>query len=178
MQLVSFFVLDKPKFDELCVIAKPMATLKAKKQERVVLQVVPPHCAKEETDVYLELWDFLYENGSAPFEYKWSGSMLAILMVYLSTMHGVDLSSSTWDTGDESWIWYLFDTKVQHSYLERLRPARYDESEISEWLKKNGFNDSPELRTGMLDGICVFHQYISMLDDNFVVLFRIGSVEP
>lgn len=174
-QIASFYVLTKEQLQQLGTIAKDLPKKPSKGTGRLVVRVVPAKEGLAESKKYAKFWDFLHKHGKEPYRFKWSGSVMCVLLPYLEQEHNVDLTQTIWDTGTDTGVWYLFDKQSQSKYLEKLIPSKFHKDELRQWLQRFApAMDFPEAGTAMLDGVRIIHDYLSLVDEKSIVLFHIG----
>jgi hypothetical protein len=123
--------------------------------------------------------DYLRQHGQEVADYKWSGYVLATLLVCLQEQHQIDLMHSEYDqlstflTKSRGNTHFIFTDSHKQAYLPKL-DGGFSEQSLCDYYNK--FNGSAETEAGkpMLDGVCAFRQSVSTLDEGSVVVFGIG----
>jgi hypothetical protein len=113
-------------------------------------------------------------------DYRWSGYVLATLLVYLDEKHQIDLMKSEHQTLASDLTkarratHFILTSELRSKYLSKLSGLSVSEQELLNYY--NYFNKATEGEAGkaMLDGIRAFRQALEQVDDSSVVLFLIG----
>jgi len=123
-------------------------------------------------------WNFLNINGEEVVDYQWSGYVLATLLPYLAEIHNIDLMGSEFDTlagflsETRSATHFIFTNSHKNSFLKKLE-NEYSEVELEKYFNEfNGTNEKG-VGTSMLDGIRAFHECLTRVDDDNVIIFSI-----
>ena len=123
--------------------------------------------------------DYLRQHGQEVADYKWSGYVLATLLVCLQKQHQVDLMKSEFDelstflSKSRGITCFIFTDAHKRACLPKLG-GEFSEQALCNYY--NEFNGSAETDAGkpMLDGLRAFKQSVSTLDEGSVVVFTIG----
>jgi len=123
--------------------------------------------------------DYLQQHGLPVTDYKWSGFVLATLLVYLQKQQQIDLMHSDFDelstflSKSRGATYFIFTSAHKQAFLAKL-DGEFSEQALCAYY--NEFNGSAETEAGkpMLDGIRAARQSLSALDDSSVILFSIG----
>ena len=123
--------------------------------------------------------DYLRQHGQPVADYKWSGFVLATLLVYLQKQQQIDLMHSDFDelstflSKSRGATHFIFTNAHKQAFLAKL-DGEFSEQVLCAYY--NEFNGSAETEAGkpMLDGIRAARQSLSALDDSLVILFSIG----
>ncbi len=122
--------------------------------------------------------DYLRQHGQEVADYKWSGYVLATLLVCLQEQQ-IDLMHSEYDrlstflTKSRGTTHFIFTDAHKRAYLPKL-DGEFSEQSLCDYY--NEFHGSAETEAGkpMLDGVYAFRQSVSTLDEGSVVVFGIG----
>jgi hypothetical protein len=123
--------------------------------------------------------DYLRRYGREVADYKWSGYVLATLLVCLQEEHEIDLMHSDYDqlstflTESRGATHFIFTDAHKRAYLPKL-DGEFSEKALCDYF--NAFNASSEAEAGrpMLDGVRALRRSVSTLDAGSVVVFSIG----
>jgi hypothetical protein len=123
--------------------------------------------------------DYLRQHGQQVADYKWSGYVLATLLVFLQKRHQIDLMKSEFDelstflSKSRGATCLIFTDAHKRACLPKLG-GEFSEQALRDYY--NDFNGSAEPDAGkpMLDGVRAFRQSVSTLDEGSVVVFTIG----
>ncbi len=121
--------------------------------------------------------DYLRQNGREVADYKWSGYILATLLVYLQEQQ-IDLMTSDYDelagflTKSRNATHLIFTNALKQAFIAKLR-GQFSEQALCDYY--NEFNGTQETGVGkpMLDGIEAFRQSLNALEPGSVVVFSI-----
>jgi hypothetical protein len=121
---------------------------------------------------------FLSQTGRAVAEYRWSGYVIATVLVYLKSL-GIDLMRSSYhELGDflsksRGVTAFVMSNEQRIQYSDALQRA-FSEEELCAYY--NQFNETSETGAGrpMLDGIVALRDALSAIDADSVVLITIG----
>ena len=157
--IARFTILSKEKLDGLRESAIPIKRMIGKPVDKY--------------------WNFLNSNGEEICDYQWSGYVLATLLPYLAETHNVDLMGSDYDALSgflseiRSATHFIFTKAHKDSFLKKLE-GEYSEIELEKYF--NEFNETNEEGIGkaMIDGIKAFHECLSRVDDDNVIIFSIS----
>jgi hypothetical protein len=86
---------------------------------------------------YKKVWDFVYEHGKQPFKYNWSGAVFCDVFTYLMDEKNICLFENQFCEEDETFQWYVLDSKSRDKYLEALNPRKYSKSKLKSTFEKN-----------------------------------------
>jgi hypothetical protein len=121
---------------------------------------------------------YLARHGAAVAEYRWSGYVIATVLVYLKEL-GIDLMRSNYSelvnhlskSRGTTILVLTNDQRVQHS--DSLQRA-FSEEELCTYY--NQFNETTETGAGrpMLDGILALREALGAIDADSVVLVTIA----
>jgi hypothetical protein len=122
--------------------------------------------------------DYLRQHGKEVADYKWSGYVLATLLVCLQEEHQIDLMKSEFDelstflSKSRGATCFIFTDAHRRAFLPKL-DGEFSEQALCDYY--NEFNGSTETEAGkpMLDGVRAFRQSVSTLDEGSVILFSI-----
>jgi hypothetical protein len=129
------------------------------------------------TDTYRA---YLQEHSTPVVDYRWSGSVLAVLTEYLKEKHQIDLAASKYA---ELAMYLSKARKTSHeiltpsqsaAFLDRLDPALFSEEELRKYCNEFYGTDDQEVGKGMLDGLAALRQCLSSLDEGSVAILIIG----
>jgi hypothetical protein len=121
--------------------------------------------------------DYLQLNGREVADYKWSGYILATLLVYLQKQQ-IDLMKSDYDelagflTKARNATHFIFTSALKQAFLAKLG-GPFSEQELCDYY--NEFNGTQETEVGkpMLDGIEAFRRSLSALEPGSVIVFSV-----
>lgn len=173
--IASFYLLTNAELDGLRkVVQKFPSNRHTKDAIRVPQNVKEAKLQKPAVSLYSSVGDYLNEYGKQPYHFNWSGWVIGILLEYLKDQKQIDLTESTFDTGDDSWIYYLFDINTRHKYLHLLQRDQFSENELKNYLNSECNEDVPTAGEAMLEGIHILQQYLSLITSESVVLLHVG----
>lgn len=123
--------------------------------------------------------DYLQRHGQQAADYKWSGYILATLIVCLQKQHQIDLMKSEFDdlstflSTSRGATCFIFTDAHKRAFLSKL-DGQFSEQALCDYY--NQFNGAAETDAGkpMLDGVHAFRRSLSTLDEGSVVVFSIG----
>jgi hypothetical protein len=123
--------------------------------------------------------DYLRQHGQEIADYKWSGYVLATLLVCLQKQHQIDLMKSEFDelstflSKSRGATCFIFTDAHKQAFIPKLT-GQFSEQALCDYY--NEFNGAAEADAGkpMLDGVSAFRQSVSALDEASVVVFSIG----
>lgn len=123
---------------------------------------------------------FLSQRGDEITIYTYSGYIFATLLPYLEEKHQINLMKSeyqeltNWLVDQRKATYFIFTDKHKRAYLSNLDPELFLEEQLTVYFNEfNGIND-PTAGEAMLDGFRAFHECLSQLDDQSVVIFGIS----
>lgn len=206
--IASFYLIRKEKFAEFCKMAQLVPLEQVRIPEGVpVLRAITTEEMnsaefKKEAQHYQKIWNYLRQNSKEPFEFHWSGYVLADLLVCLKEVKSIDLMSVAYaeKNGEGDFLWWVLNTDVKQKYFRELTPSKYSESSLKELYRRNEElflqkfakelskkdfeqakqmratmkSDFPELGRAFLEGINVIHEYMKLIDENSIVLVHVG----
>jgi hypothetical protein len=124
--------------------------------------------------------EYLNKRGKQVVDYRWSGYVLATLLVYPDEKHQIDLMKSEHEalasglTKARRATHIILTNELRSRFLSKLSGMSVSEQELLDYY--NHFNEAKETEAGkpMLDGIKAFRQALEQTDEASVVLFVIG----
>lgn len=170
--IASFHLLTKTELQGLRELVQQFPPQRVHNGAVIVPTTEGPRLPK--VNLYSSMGEYLEAHGKEPYEFDWSGYVIDFLLEYLKEEKEIDLMKSTFDTGDDLWVWYLFDTNTSNEYLHVLDPEQFDERELKDYLNEACSDDVPTAGKAMLDGIRIIHQYLSLINCDNVVLLHVG----
>jgi hypothetical protein len=124
--------------------------------------------------------DYLRKNGQTVAEYRWSGYVLAILLVYLEKKHQIDLMKSEFDalaktlSAARQATYFVFTNELRTKYLDKLDALSVSEAELRDYYNAFNATNEPGIGKPMLDGVNTLREALSRVDDSSVILLIIG----
>lgn len=123
--------------------------------------------------------DYLQKSGTPAADYRWSGFVLATLLVYLEKHHQINLMRLQYDelapflTTSRGATHFIFTNAHKQAFLTKL-DGRFSEDALRDYYNK--FNETNDAEAGkpMLDGIRSLGQSLRSLDEASVIVFSIG----
>jgi len=125
-------------------------------------------------------WSYLREHGKPVGNFRWSGSVMAVLTDYVKEKLDVDLDKSEYE---ELAAFMIRERKTYHAiltaaqraaYYDRLDPVRFAESELRDYCNEFYGTDDAAVGRGMLDGLVALREALSQTDQESVIVFMIG----
>jgi hypothetical protein len=125
-----------------------------------------------------QFWSVLEREATSRVEYRWSGYVLATLLVYL-TEQDIDLMAAHRETsaalsGALGASVFFFTTDQQSRYLGRLNPEEFDGATLRRYYEEFNATEAEGVEGAMLDGIAFLRDSLAALKDGTVAVFTIA----
>jgi hypothetical protein len=123
---------------------------------------------------------YLKANGRKVAEYRWSGYVLATLLVYLQEKFQIDLMKSEHDelntflTEATGATHFIFTTAQKEAFLSWLAPNLFSEDEMCQYFNEFHATNEQGIGRAMLDGIRSLRQSLEEIDHESVVVFSVA----
>jgi hypothetical protein len=124
--------------------------------------------------------DYLRLHGKEVADYRWSGYVLATLLPYLEERHQIRLMTSEYEaladslTKTRGAAHFIFTNELKTKNLDLLDSLSVSEEQLRDYYNEFNETNEPQIGKPMLDGVKVFRQALSQVDESSVVVFAIS----
>ncbi len=121
----------------------------------------------------------LQQHGKSVADYKWSGYVLATLLLYLDEQQ-IQLMKSEHDelarflSQTLQATCFIFTDDQRQTYISQLAPELFSVQKLGDYYNEFNGPDASDAGQPMLDGIRALQQSLSILDKDSVIVFCIA----
>lgn len=125
-------------------------------------------------------WGYLETHGREVVQFRWSGYILVVLLLYLEELHQMNFEESEFEeladflAKSRGSTHYIFAPTHRRDYFDKLEPALFSEEKLRDYFNEFNETDEPEVGHAMLDGVRAVQQGLGALDDESVIVLSIG----